>query len=115
MTENEVPLTPITGWFDPAPKGGFLRLAANSYLPAKGDPPVRLPGLRRGDLVVLESGSVQSVNGAAPGPALTDRPEVAKLGAVHPSRRLLLRTPAASGPRTAEIQRVVDLDRKSVV
>src|SRR6266446_4657108 len=102
-------MPPITGWFDPAPKGGFLRLAANSYLPAKGDPPVRLPGLRRGDLVVLESGRVQSVNGAAPGPALTDRPEFAKLGAVHPSRRLLLETPAASGPRTAEIQRVVDL------
>jgi len=58
---------------------------------------------------VLESGRVQSVNGAAPGPALTDRPEFAKLGAVHPSRRLLLETPAASGPRTAEIQRVVDL------
>ena len=58
---------------------------------------------------MLESGRVQSVNGAAPGPALTDRPEFAKLGAVHPSRRLLLETPAASGPRTAEIQRVVDL------
>ena len=38
-------MPPITGWFDPAPKGGFLRLAANSYLPAKGDPSVRLPGL----------------------------------------------------------------------
>ncbi len=102
-------MPPITGWFDPAPKGGFLRLAANSYLPAKGDPPVRLPALRRGDLVVLENGRVQSVNGAAPGPGLTDRPEFAKLGAVHPSRRLVLETPAASGPRTAEIQRVVDL------
>ena len=28
-------MAPITGWFDPSPKGGSLRLAANSYLPAK--------------------------------------------------------------------------------
>ena len=33
-------MAPITGWFDPSPKGGALRLAANSYLPAKGDPAV---------------------------------------------------------------------------
>ena len=102
-------MPPITGWFDPAPKGGFLRLAANSYLPAKGDPPVRLPGLRRGDLLTLENGRVLGVNGAPPGAALTDRPEFAQLGAVHPSRPLSLETAAASGPRTAEIQRVVDL------
>ena len=99
----------ITGWFDPAPKGGFLRLAANSYLPAKGDPPVRLPGLRRGDLLTLENGRVLGVNGAPPGAALADRPEFAQLGAVHPSRPLSLETASASGPRTAEIQRVVDL------
>jgi len=43
----------MTGWFDPSPKGGALRLAANSYLPAKGDPAVRVPGLRRGDLLVF--------------------------------------------------------------
>jgi transcription termination factor Rho len=102
-------LPPITGWFDPAPKGGFLRLAANSYLAAKGDPPVRLPGLRRGDLLTLENGRVLGVNGAPPGPALADRPEFAQLGAVHPSRPLSLETAGASGPRTAEIQRVVDL------
>ena len=46
-------MLPVTGWFDPSPKGGALRLAANSYLPAKGDPAVRLPGLRRGDLIEL--------------------------------------------------------------
>ena len=102
-------MPPVTGWFDLAPKGGFVRLPATSYLPAKGDPAVRLPGLRRGDLVALENGRVLSVNGAPPGPELAHRPEFANLGAVHPSRPLLLETPGASGPRTAEIQRAVDL------
>jgi transcription termination factor Rho len=98
----------ITGWFDPAQKGGFLRLAANSYLPAKGDPSVKLPGLRRGDLVVLDDGQVRSVNGIAP-ESLGARPDFGDLGAVHPSRPLTLETPRASSPRTAETQRVVDL------
>ena len=98
----------ITGWYDPAQKGGYLRLAANSYLPAKGDPSVNLPGLRRGDLVVLENGRVISVNGAPP-TGLEDRPDFTKLGAVHPNRPLTLETPKASSPRTAETQRVVDL------
>ncbi|HEY3280061.1 MAG TPA: transcription termination factor Rho [Gemmatimonadales bacterium] len=101
-------MPPITGWFDPAPKGGFLRLAANSYLPAKGDPAVKLPGLRRGDLVVLEDGGVRSVNGSPP-ESLGARPDFGDLGAVHPSRPLTLETPRASSPRTAETQRVVDL------
>jgi transcription termination factor Rho len=98
----------ITGWFDPAPKGGFLRLAANSYLPAKGDPPVRLPGLRRGDTVVLEDGRVTQVNGSPPNAAL-ERPDFSDLGAVHPSRPLTLETPQASSPRTSDTQRVIDL------
>ena len=89
-------MPPVTGWFDPSPKGGFLRLAANSYLPAKGDPPVRLPGLRRGDLLTLENGRVLGVNGAAPGAPLGDRPEFAQLGAVHPSR------PVCCGPRMTD-------------
>src|SRR6266513_2530107 len=97
-----------TGWFDPSQKGGALRLAANSYLPAKGDPAVRLPGLRRGDLIVLDDGRVTTVNGQPPN-GLEDRPDFAKLGAVHPSRPLTLETPKASSPRTAETQRVVDL------
>ena len=101
-------MTSITGWFDPAPKGGFVRLAANSYLPAKGDPSVRLAGLRRGDLVTLENGRVTAVNGRPP-EGIADRPEFAKLGAVHPSRLLVLESPRASSQRTAEIQRVVDL------
>jgi transcription termination factor Rho len=101
-------LPPITGWFDPTRNGGALRLAAHSYLPAKGDPAVRLPGLRRGDLVALDNGRVVRVNDAPP-VGLAERPEFVKLGAVHPSRPLVLETPRASSPRTAEIQRVVDL------
>jgi transcription termination factor Rho len=92
------------GWFD----SGALRLAANGYLPAKGDPAVKVPGLRRGDLVVLEGGRVVSVNGAPP-ERLADRPAFADLGAVHPNRPLRLETDRASSPRTADIQRVVDL------
>jgi transcription termination factor Rho len=97
-----------SGWFDPTQNGGALRLAVNGYLPAKGDPGVRLGGLRRGDLVVLENGRVQTVNGRTP-EALDARPEFAKLGAVHPARPLTLETAGASSPRTADIQRVVDL------
>src|SRR5213594_1203482 len=101
-------MPPITGWFDPSQKGGALRLAANSYLPAKGDPAVRLPGLRRGDLIVLDNGRVTTVNGEPAG-QLDGRPDFANLGAVHPNRPLTLETPKASSPRTAETQRVVDL------
>ncbi|HTY07395.1 MAG TPA: transcription termination factor Rho [Gemmatimonadales bacterium] len=101
-------MPPLTGWFDPTPKGGAVRLAANGYLPANGDPAVRLPGLRRGDLVVLDAGRVVSVNGAAPD-RLADRPEFSKLGAVHPDRPLRLETEKPSSPRTGAIQRVVDL------
>jgi transcription termination factor Rho len=101
-------MTSITGWFDPTPRGGALRLAAHSYLPGPRDPGVRLPGLRRGDLVALEDGRVRSVNGLPP-ESLAARPEFASLGAVHPSRRLRLETPQASSPRTADIQRTVDL------
>src|SRR5881409_3962476 len=101
-------MPPMTGWFDPSQKGGALRLAANSYLPAKGDPAVRLPGLRRGDLIVLDNGRVTTVNGE-PAVQLDGRPDFANLGAVHPNRPLTLETPKASSPRTAETQRVVDL------
>src|ERR1700688_328606 len=98
-----------TGWFEPTSKGGFLRLAKNSFLPAQGDPAVRHPGLRRGDLVVLEGQRVLSVNALPPGPGLTDRPEFAKLTATHPSRFLALESAAASSSRTAEIERTIDL------
>ena len=98
----------ITGWYAPSAKGGALRLASNSYLPAKGDPIVRMPGLRSGDVVTIDQGRVIRVNDAPPESA-RDRPEFAKLGAVHPSRPLLLETPQASSSRTGEIQRVIDL------
>src|SRR5437867_2762158 len=101
-------MPPSTVSFNPSPKGGTLRVAANSYLPAKGDPPVRLPGLRRGDLIVLDNGRVPTVNGEPAG-QLDGRPDFANLGAVHPNRPLTLETPHASSPRTAETQRVVDL------
>jgi transcription termination factor Rho len=58
--------------------------------------------------VTLSGGRVVRVNGAAP-TGLDGRPEFASLGAVHPSRPLQLETGQASSPRTAEIQRVVDL------
>jgi len=98
----------ITGWYDPTSKGGALRSAAESYLPGPRDPSVRLPGLRKGDLLTLQDGRVRSVNGLPPEQAAA-RPEFTKLGAVHPSRPLRLETATASSARTAEIQRVVDL------
>jgi len=98
----------ITGWYDPTPRGGALRLAENSYLKGPRDPEVRLPGLRRGDKVVLEDGRVRLVNGLPP-ETLATRPEFTSLGAVHPSRLLRLETPLAASPRTADIQRTVDL------
>jgi transcription termination factor Rho len=64
--------------------------------------------LRRGDLVVLDNGRVASVNGEPP-ERVGARPEFAKLGAVHPSRPLRLETATPSSPRTAELQRIVDL------
>ena len=102
------PMPPLTGWFDPSAHGGALRLAAHGYLPMRGDPGVRLPGLRRGDLVTLADGRVVSVNGLAPS-GLDERAQFAKLGAVHPTRPLTLETAESSSVRTAEIQRVVDL------
>ena len=98
----------ITGWYDPGPRGGALRLAAHSYLPGARDPGVSLAGLRRGDLVVLEDGRVRSVNGLPP-ESLAARPEFNGLGAIHPARLLRLETPRASSARTADIQRAVDL------
>src|SRR3972149_8848836 len=97
----------ITGWYDPTPKGGALRLAANSYLRGPHDPGVRLPGLRRGDLVVLQDGRGQSGNGIPP-EQIASRPEFARLGAGHPSRPLRLEAPGASSPRTPDIHRVLE-------
>src|SRR5260370_35496200 len=84
-----VSMPPIIGWFDPTANGGAVRRAANSHLPAKGDPGVRLAGLRRGDLVALEERRGASVNGAAPA-HLAERPEVDTPRPRHPSRALVL-------------------------
>ena len=51
---------------------------------------------------------VTAVNGEPP-EGLALRPEFAKLGAVHPSRPLLLETATPSSARVADIQRTVDL------
>ena len=83
-------------------------MAANGYLPARGDPAVRLPGLRRGDEIVMDNGRVASVNGTPP-ERLTDRPAFTDLGAVHPSKPLRLEMAQPSSQRTGDIQRVVDL------
>jgi transcription termination factor Rho len=69
---------------------------------------VRLPGLRRGDLVAWDGSRVTAVNGGPPD-GLALRPEFAKLGAVHPSRPLSLETASPSSARVADIQRTVDL------
>src|SRR5436309_1504417 len=60
----------ITGWYEPTSKGGALRSAAQGYLPGPQDPSVRLAGLRKGDLLTLQDGRVQSVNGRPRGQAL---------------------------------------------
>lgn len=67
-----------------------------------------MPGLRRGDLVVLEGGRVVQVNGGPP-EAASERAEFSTLGAVHPNRLLKLETEHPSKPANADLQRVVDL------
>src|SRR5260370_33972925 len=68
LLPTRVSMPPIIGWFDPTANGGAARRPANSYLPAKGDPGVRLAGLRRGHLVSLEDARGASVDGAAAPP-----------------------------------------------
>jgi transcription termination factor Rho len=101
-------MPPSIGWYDPTQRGGALRLAAHGYLPGRGDAGVRMPGLRRGDLLTLENGRVTSVNGQPPEGA-AGRRDFTKLGAVHPFRPLRLETAQATSARTADIQRTVDL------
>src|SRR5256714_6167000 len=97
-------MPPITGWFDPTSNGGAVRLAANSYLPAKGDAGVRLPGLRRGDSVTMENGGVTSVNGLPPTP-LTQRPDSPRPGPLHHSPPLHPGPPPPPSPRPPAINR----------
>jgi transcription termination factor Rho len=114
----------ITGWFDIARDGGYIRRPANSYLAEPGDPfvpvnTVRQHGLRRGDEVVATFGrdprgrpmvvEVTSINGTEPGAEPLRRPEFSSLTASYPERKLTLETgrPAKGGPELT--RRAIDL------
>jgi transcription termination factor Rho len=111
------------GWFDPARDGGFIRRAADSYLPISGDPfvpphIVRQFALRRGDLIEGTTGrdhrgrttvvEVQKVNGGDPA-AAARRPDFSSLIASYPDRKLVLETgrPAKGCPELT--RRAIDL------
>jgi len=111
------------GWFDSARDGGFIRRAADSYLPIPGDPFVppqltRQFSLRRGDLVHATVGrdhrgrttvvEIEQVNGAEPSTAAR-RPDFSSLIASYPERKLVLETgkPAKGGPELT--RRAIDL------
>lgn len=111
------------GWFDSARDGGFIRRAADSYLPVPGDPFVppqltRQFALRRGDLVRATVGrdhrgrttavEIEQVNGVEP-EAATRRPDFSSLIASYPERKLVLETgkPAKGGPELT--RRAIDL------
>jgi len=111
------------GWFDPSRDGGFIRRAAESYLPTSSDAfvpahLVRQLGLRRGDLVQATVGrdhrgrmavaEVKTINGEDPASALR-RPEFSSLVASYPDRKLVLETgrPAKGGPELT--RRAIDL------
>ena len=121
-----VPIVPdgaTTGWFDASRDAGYVRRAANSYLPDPADafvPPhlVRQFALRRGDLIDAATGhdhrgrtvaaEITAVNAAEPALALK-RPEFGALIASYPDRRLTLETgrPAKGGPELT--RRAIDL------
>lgn len=112
-----------SGWFDPSRDGGFVRQAANSYLPDPSDafvPPalVKLHQLRRGDLIEATYGrdhrnrsaviEIQSLNDGSP-VVLEKRSDFNTLVASYPDRKLTLETgqPAKSGPELT--RRAIDL------
>ncbi|MGI9141327.1 MAG: transcription termination factor Rho [Gemmatimonadaceae bacterium] len=113
----------ITGWFDPQRDNGFIRRAANSYLPDPTDPYVpghlvRQLGLRRGDEINATTGrdhrnrqavvEVRTINDTDPADAAR-RPEFGSLTASYPDRKLKLETgkPAKGGPEVT--RRAIDL------
>jgi transcription termination factor Rho len=113
----------LTGWFDAARDGGFIRRAESSYLPDPADtfvPPalVRLHQLRRGDKLEVTYGrdhrgrsvamEVLSLNEGSP-VVLEKRPEFNSLTASYPDRKLKLETgrPAKTGPELT--RRAIDL------
>ncbi len=112
-----------TGWFDPQRDSGFIRQAANSYLPDPSDPMVpghlvRQLGLRRGDEINATTGrdqrnrtvvvDVRTINDADPATAAR-RPDFGSLTASYPDRKLKLETgkPAKGGPEVT--RRAIDL------
>jgi transcription termination factor Rho len=113
----------LTGWFDTARDGGYVRRAENSYLATSGDPfvpphIVRQHSLRRGDLVNASIGRDQrgrvsvaeliEVNGE-PSVTGTRRPDFSSLVASYPERKLVLETgqSAKGGPELT--RRAIDL------
>lgn len=127
--QDQAPSTPvvadgeITGWFDPQRDNGFVRRAANSYLPDPTDPYVpghivRSMGLRRGDEINATTGrdhrnrqvvvEVRTINDADPATA-ERRPDFGSLTASYPDRKLKLETgkPAKGGPEVT--RRAIDL------
>jgi transcription termination factor Rho len=115
--------TAATGWLGLGRDGGYVRQAANSYLPSPSDPfvpmsIVRQYGLRAGDKVEVMAGrdqrgrlcvaEVTRVNDDDPQNALK-RPDFQALMATYPDRKLKLETgrPAKAGPEVT--RRVVDL------
>ena len=127
--QERLPAAPVvadgemTGWFDAARDGGYIRREANSYLADAGDafvPPhiVRQFALRRGDSVVATTGrdqrgrptvmDVLRINEGDPALA-TRRPDFSSLTAAYPDRKLTLETgrPAKGGPELT--RRSIDL------
>ncbi len=113
----------ITGWFDSARDGGYIRRAGNSYLAEAGDPFVppqiaRQHALRRGDTLEAAVGrdqrgrlavaEIKAVSGLDPEAAM-GRPEFSSLIASYPDRKLTLETgkPAKVGPELT--RRAIDL------
>ena len=113
----------VTGWFDTARDGGYIRKPASSYLAEGGDafvPPhvTKQYALRRGDAVNATVGrdprgrvtvvDVQQINDADPALAAR-RPDFSSLTASYPERKLTLETgkPAKGGPELT--RRAIDL------
>ena len=111
------------GWYDAARDGGYIRRAANSYLPDAGDAfvpshLVRQFALRRGDLIEATTGpdhrgrtlvaEILTINEGDPALALK-RPDFSALIASYPERRVTLETgrPAKGGPELT--RRAIDL------
>jgi transcription termination factor Rho len=113
----------MSGWFDAARDGGYIRRATSSYLAEPGDPyipshVVRQFSLRRGDAIQALVGrdqrgrptvaEIQRINDSEPSTA-TRRPDFNSLVASYPERKLTLETgrPAKGGPELT--RRAIDL------